>query len=182
MTIARSIRAARADALVPVLAIALGSAALAAKEHRWSSMWTLALVGAIGLVGQVPGSTARTRRGVWIVAVVIGCVAFAATRAFGVPILRPVTLAAIGANTLAAIAEEAFFRRYAYAWLARAGTAFAIVLTSVLFALVHVPQYGAAVLPLDLAAGLLFGWQRWATGGWTAPAVTHAVANFLSMG
>jgi hypothetical protein len=37
-----------------------------------------------------------------------------------------------------------------------------------------------AVLPVDLGAGLLLGWQRWATGTWTVPAVTHAAANALA--
>jgi hypothetical protein len=36
------------------------------------------------------------------------------------------------------------------------------------------------VLPLDLAAGLIFGWQRRATGSWTAPAATHVIANLLA--
>jgi hypothetical protein len=43
-----------------------------------------------------------------------------------------------------------------------------------------VPLYGIAVLPVDLGAGLLLGWQRWATGTWTVPAVTHAAANVLA--
>jgi hypothetical protein len=30
-----------------------------------------------------------------------------------------------------------------------------------------------------VGAGLLFGWQRWASGTWTVPAATHAVANAL---
>ena len=48
-----------------------------------------------------------------------------------------------------------------------------------LFAAVHVTVYGLWVLPLDLAAGLLLGWQRQATGSWLVPAVTHAIANLL---
>jgi membrane protease YdiL (CAAX protease family) len=55
----------------------------------------------------------------------------------------------------------------------------ALVGTSLLFALVHVPLYGWAVFPVDLGAGLLFGWQRWAAGTWTVPAATHAAANLL---
>jgi len=51
--------------------------------------------------------------------------------------------------------------------------------SAVLFAAVHVTVYGLWVLPLDLAAGLLLGWQRRATGSWAVPAVTHAVANLL---
>ncbi|GAC1316228.1 MAG: hypothetical protein NVSMB12_12770 [Acidimicrobiales bacterium] len=82
-------------------------------------------------------------------------------------------------NGLAAIAEEAFFRRMAFALLEPAGTAYAIGATAVLFAIVHVTVYGWWVLPIDLAAGLVLGWQRAATGRWWVPAVTHVVANTL---
>jgi hypothetical protein len=42
-----------------------------------------------------------------------------------------------------------------------------------------VAGYGTSTLPINLAAGVLFGWQRWATGGWTAPAATHVFANLV---
>jgi membrane protease YdiL (CAAX protease family) len=45
--------------------------------------------------------------------------------------------------------------------------------------LVHVSLYGAWVLPLDLAAGLVLAWQRWATGSWAVPAATHVLGNLL---
>jgi membrane protease YdiL (CAAX protease family) len=80
---------------------------------------------------------------------------------------------------LAAVAEEALFRRVAWAVLAPSGFVLALTGTSLLFALVHVPLYGWAVFPVDLGAGLLFGWQRWAAGTWTVPAATHAAANLL---
>ena len=51
--------------------------------------------------------------------------------------------------------------------------------TAVLFALVHVATYGLWVLPVDLAAGALLGWQRHVTGSWTVPAYTHVIANVL---
>ncbi len=82
-------------------------------------------------------------------------------------------------NTLAAVAEEAFFRRLAYSALAPGGAALQVVGSASLFALVHVTVYGWWVLPIDLAAGLLLSWQRWATGGWAVPAATHVVANLL---
>jgi membrane protease YdiL (CAAX protease family) len=91
----------------------------------------------------------------------------------------PATALVVGLNTLAAVAEEAFFRRLVYGALLAAGPGAAVVGSAVLFAAVHVTVYGAWVLPIDLAAGLLFGWQRHATGSWAAPAVTHAVANLL---
>jgi hypothetical protein len=89
------------------------------------------------------------------------------------------TVRLIAANTLAAIAEEAWFRRFCYDVLLEAGPLWAIGGSAILFALVHLGVYGAWVLPLDLAVGLLLGWQRWASGSWHAPAVTHVLANLL---
>ena len=89
------------------------------------------------------------------------------------------TVLAVGLNTLAAVAEEAFFRRLVYGALLASGPVAALVGSAVLFAAVHVTVYGLWVLPLDLAAGLVFGWQRQATGSWGVPAVTHVVANVL---
>jgi membrane protease YdiL (CAAX protease family) len=51
--------------------------------------------------------------------------------------------------------------------------------SAALFAIAHVTVYGWWVLPLDLAAGLVLAWQRWASGSWAVPAVTHVVANLL---
>jgi len=53
--------------------------------------------------------------------------------------------------------------------------------SATLFALVHLPAYGTAALPVDLGAGLLLSWQRFASGRWTVPAATHAVANLLAV-
>jgi membrane protease YdiL (CAAX protease family) len=84
-------------------------------------------------------------------------------------------------NLLAAITEEAFFRRFLYGALLPFGAPLAVLLSGVAFALVHVPLYGGAVFWVDLGAGLLLGWQRWVTGSWQTPAATHAVANFLAV-
>ena len=111
----------------------------------------------------------------------VGIGAFVVGRALlaGTPPPAPATAFLVGLNTLAAVAEEAFFRRMVYGALLAAGPVAAVVGSAVLFAAVHVTVYGVWVLPLDLAAGLLFGWQRQATGSWTVPAVTHATANLL---
>jgi membrane protease YdiL (CAAX protease family) len=82
---------------------------------------------------------------------------------------------------LAAVAEEAFFRRFLYQFLARGGPLIAVVGSASCFALVHVGVYGPAVLPLDLAAGLLLSWQRWASGSWAVPAATHVFANLVAL-
>lgn len=82
-------------------------------------------------------------------------------------------------NSVAAVAEEAFFRRLVYGALLPGGVALAVVGSAALFALVHVTVYGWWVLPLDLAAGLVLSWQRWASGSWKIPAITHVLANVL---
>jgi hypothetical protein len=82
-------------------------------------------------------------------------------------------------STLAAVAEEAWFRRLWFGLLAPAGDGIAIAGSTLLFAAVHVSIYGVWVLPLDLVAGLLLGWQRSASGSWLAPAITHVAANLL---
>ena len=107
-----------------------------------------------------------------------GAVVVAANVA-GSPVPLPWSAATLPLSLLAAVAEEALFRRLAYARLERFGAAVAIVGSAVLFGLVHVPAYGLTALPVDVGAGLLFGWQRWASGNWTVPAATHAVANAL---
>jgi len=108
----------------------------------------------------------------------VGVAAFAAGRPAGVPF----SPWALPLSILAAAAEEALFRRAAYGAIdARLGAAAAIGGTAVLFALVHVPLYGVAAFPVDLGAGLLLGWQRWASGNWTVPAATHAAANVLAV-
>jgi membrane protease YdiL (CAAX protease family) len=56
-----------------------------------------------------------------------------------------------------------------------------VVGSAVCFAAVHVTVWGVAVLPLDLAAGLILGWQRAATGRWSVPAITHVAANVLAV-
>jgi membrane protease YdiL (CAAX protease family) len=93
----------------------------------------------------------------------------------------PAGPAVLALNTLAAVSEEAFFRRFLYGRLVRLGAPVAIGVSAAAFALIHLPGYGVAVLPVDLGAGLLLSWQRWASGTWLAPAATHAAANFLAV-
>jgi membrane protease YdiL (CAAX protease family) len=99
----------------------------------------------------------------------------------GGPAALPFTGYVVATNTLAAVAEEAFFRRLVYGVLARYGTGVAVAGSAAAFALVHVTTYGVRVLPVDLAAGLLLSWQRAASGTWRVPAATHVLANLLAV-
>jgi membrane protease YdiL (CAAX protease family) len=159
--------------------IALGCVALMARQL---SMWALAPTIAVGVLGVTGAVPARARERVRFLApTAFGIGAFLLIRLLYPPLGGPLLVTGLISNVVAAVAEEAFFRRYVYAWLARRGEGFAIAASAALFAAIHIPAYGIAVLPLDLAAGLLLGWQRRASGTWASPAVTHIVANVLQM-
>jgi membrane protease YdiL (CAAX protease family) len=111
-------------------------------------------------------------------ALLVGLVAVAGSAiAAGAPVPLAWSAAALPLSLLAAVAEEALFRRVAYARLERFGVVVAVAGSALLFGLAHLPAYGVAALPADVGAGLLFGWQRWGSGTWTVPAATHAFAN-----
>lgn len=130
-------------------------------------------------------ATARRRSRAEMLAVVgLGAAAFGLGRLLGggeAPFHAPAdaVVRLIVLNSVAAVAEEAFFRRLVYGALLPGGVALAVVGSAGLFALVHVTVYGWWVLPLDIAAGLVLSWQRWASGSWKVPAVTHVLANVL---
>jgi membrane protease YdiL (CAAX protease family) len=63
---------------------------------------------------------------------------------------------------------------------AAGGTSAAIVITTIAFALIHVPLYGWHVVPLDLAVGLGFAGLRLSTRTVLAPVVAHAVADLAT--
>jgi membrane protease YdiL (CAAX protease family) len=146
-----------------VLFVALGLA---------GALWPVAPDG-----GAMPGRTGAA------LALAVGCAAFVAGRglAGGLAAVHPLFVRSLVLNSLAAVAEEAFFRRLLYRLLLPAGTGVAVAGTAVAFAVAHVTVWGIWVLPLDLAAGLLLSWQRAASGRWWVPAVTHVVANALAL-
>ena len=77
-----------------------------------------------------------------------------------------------------AVAEEALLRGALFGALQEwRGPRTALAVTSVAFAVMHIPLYGVGAVPLDLAVGLWLGGLRLLTGSWTAPAVAHALAD-----
>jgi membrane protease YdiL (CAAX protease family) len=114
-------------------------------------------------------------------ALVIGLAAVAMAAAVaGTPVPSPWSPATLPLGVLAAVAEEALFRRAAYGRLVRFGAPAAVIVSATLFALVHLPAYGVTAFPVDLGAGLLLSWQRWVCGRWSVPAVTHVAANLVA--
>jgi membrane protease YdiL (CAAX protease family) len=80
-----------------------------------------------------------------------------------------------------ASAEEGVLRGVLFDRVERlAGLAPAIALTTIVFALMHVPLYGWHVVPLDLAVGLVFAGLRVWTRGLVAPAAAHVVADLVT--
>jgi membrane protease YdiL (CAAX protease family) len=80
-----------------------------------------------------------------------------------------------------AVAEEALLRGALFGAVeARWGTVAALGLTTAAFALMHLPLYGLAAMPLDIAVGLWLGGLRILTGGVAAPAAAHVVADLAA--
>ena len=101
--------------------------------------------------------------------------------------LRPVGLHAEPFAAWAAVtvvvagAEEVLLRGVLFDALSEAGgLALAVPVSTVAFALMHVPLYGWGVLPLDLAAGLVLCGLRIAGRGVAAPAIAHALADLAT--
>lgn len=159
-------------------ALALSATALAFRGvGEWS--WSIAVCG--GLVAlAAPLRDARVSNAWgWCIATGAGVLLFvAAASLWGTSV--PATRWGIAAAAVAGVGEEALFRRGLYGLLERWGAAVAVAGSAVAFGLVHVPVYGWRVLAVDVGAGLVFGWQRWVTGRWSSPAVTHALGNVVA--
>lgn len=139
------------------------------------------LVAALAVGGNDRGRTAQGPLG-WRLPLLLGLVGVAGAAVVAGPVAdRRVGAVAAGLALGAAVAEEALFRRVLYDRLLRFGVVVAVVGSAGVFALVHLPAYGLAAMPVDLGAALLLSWQRYASGRWTVPAVTHAVANLLAV-
>lgn len=84
-------------------------------------------------------------------------------------------------TTVVAAAEEGILRGVLFDRIRVArGVVAAIALTTIAFALIHVPVYGWHVVPLDLAVGLGFAGLRLSTRSVLAPATAHAVADLAT--
>jgi membrane protease YdiL (CAAX protease family) len=188
---ASSLRRTRAiSSAAPLTVVALGTLVLASRTVSPAAPVVVALVGTAGLITPLPGEREPRRVATAWLALAVGLAALllvpAAIEAVDGGALTvpwvPATAGGVASAIVAAVAEEAFFRRLVYGSLRPLGVAVAVGVSTVLFAMVHVPQYGWATLPVNLGAGLVLGWQRWASGGWAVPAVTHAAANVMAFG
>jgi membrane protease YdiL (CAAX protease family) len=93
--------------------------------------------------------------------------------------MRPEPFAAwVLVTAVVVTGEEALVRGALFVALERAaGPVAAVAVTSLAFALMHVPLYGWHVVPLDLGVGVWLGGLRLSTGGVAAPAIAHGLAD-----
>lgn len=85
------------------------------------------------------------------------------------------------ATIIVASGEEAILRGVVFDRLLRgAGIWPAILITSLAFAVMHVPFYGWRVVPLDLGVGIWFAGLRLWSGGIAAPSISHALADLAT--
>jgi membrane protease YdiL (CAAX protease family) len=115
-------------------------------------------------------------------AVLVGLALVARAGGPGPSLTPAVAFAPWAAVTISiATGEELILRGALFTALERAGgLVVAVALTSVAFALMHVPLYGWHVVPLDLGVGIFLGGLRLAGGGWIGPAIAHAVADLAT--
>ncbi|HWN72129.1 MAG TPA: CPBP family intramembrane glutamic endopeptidase, partial [Haliangium sp.] len=116
------------------------------------------------------------------------CVHWAASRgpAGGLDLGGLAELAAVQL-VVVALPEELFFRGFLLELLERAwpparrflggGLGRALIVSSLMFALIHVPREGDVRTLVTFFPGLLFGWMRSATGSILAPVLAHASSN-----
>ena len=88
-----------------------------------------------------------------------------------------------------ALPEELFFRGFLLGLLEKrfppkrrilgGGIGLALVLSSLAFAIIHIPKDGDPRVLATFFPGLLFGWMRSATGSILAPTLAHGASNIL---
>lgn len=88
-----------------------------------------------------------------------------------------------------ALPEELFFRGFLHELLERAippkrriwggGVGWALIISSAMFALIHLPKAGDPRALATFFPGMMFGWMRSATGSILAPTIAHASSNLF---
>lgn len=91
-------------------------------------------------------------------------------------------IAFVSAAVISPIYEEIFYRGFIYRWLrTRIGLSWAILLSSMIFTMIHIPTYNA--MPVNFIGGVIFAWAYERTNSIWPAAIIHGLVNgvFLLM-
>ncbi|MEO5704519.1 MAG: CPBP family intramembrane glutamic endopeptidase [Candidatus Limnocylindrales bacterium] len=168
-------------AIGAVFGIALGALAIG-RHGGWTLLVPRALIGRAPNARVVVSTGVGIAFGLGLVGLVLAGAALGGSMfvpGLGRPAAPFLPWAAI--TILVASGEEALLRSRLFDAIRRAaGVMPAIAVTTLAFALMHVPLYGWHVVPLDLAVGLAFAGLRLATRSIAAPVAAHAVADLAT--
>jgi membrane protease YdiL (CAAX protease family) len=168
-----------------VTALVLGAALLRALLLPAGDLLSTGVFGAcllaISWAERGPATQPRWGRGRAVVAgLMVGAVLLAPVvtgRLSGRPLPDFWTWAAIAA-VIATLEETAIRGAMYQRWSEEAGPLAAIVAGAVVFALIHLPRYGLAAVPLDAAVGLALGGLRALTGRVLPCAIAHTITDW----
>src|SRR3989441_4073191 len=117
--------------------LAVGWLALFVRPVATAAGWgVIVAVGALGILAPAGQALPRAGRVWWMGAVAVGIAAFTAARMLAMHAPGHGALLALVATSIAAVSEEAFFRRVVYGWLARWGDGVAVACAAAAFAVV----------------------------------------------
>lgn len=89
-----------------------------------------------------------------------------------------ISIAFISAAIISPIYEEIFYRGFIYRWLrTRIGLIGAILLSSFIFTIVHIPTYNA--MPVNFFSGIIFAYAYEQSGSIWPPVLIHGITNGL---
>lgn len=144
----------------------------------------------LGLIGLAAWAGWRARRpGIGAVGLgIVGGLALVMLPAIARPDVGPAIgihpepfVAWAAVTVLVAVGEEVILRGVLFDSLRAAiGVPATVAMTSLAFALLHVPLYGWHVVQLDLAVGLWLAGLRLLSRGVAAPAIAHALADLAT--
>lgn len=85
----------------------------------------------------------------------------------------------LSAAVVSPIYEEIFYRGFLYTWFRRWGVRKAMLFSSFIFMVVHIPTYNT--LPVNFASGLVFCWVYEKTGSIIPAIIIHGIVNGIGI-
>ncbi|MFC7679258.1 CPBP family intramembrane glutamic endopeptidase [Paenibacillus sp. GCM10028914] len=91
-----------------------------------------------------------------------------------------VLIAFVSAAIISPLYEEIFYRGFIYRWLrTRLSMRWAIILSSLIFTIVHIPTYNA--MPVNFISGIVFAWAYERTNSIWPAVIVHGLVNGIAV-